>query len=75
MNEEVVESIPTETMDSDDDFFSDVDSEVIAEETDGEEDSNAEEEETNEAEVPSEASEDNSKSGEVDLAPLLKALS
>jgi hypothetical protein len=75
MNEEVVESIPTETMDSDDDFFSDVDSEVIAEETDGEEDSNAEEEETNEAEVPSEASEDNSKSDEVDLAPLLKALS
>jgi len=74
-NEEVVESIPTEAMESDEDFFSEVDSEVIAEETNGEEDTNSEKEETNEAEVPSEASEDNSKSDEVDLEPLLKALS
>lgn len=74
-NEEVVESIPTETMESDEDFFSEVDSEVIAEETNGEEDTNSEEEETNEAEVPSEASEDNSKSEqEVDFKPLLDAL-
>ena len=74
-NEEVVESIPTETMESDEDFFSEVDSEVIAEETNGEENTNSEEEETNEAEVPSEASEDNSKSEqEVDFKPLLDAL-
>lgn len=74
-NEEVVESIPTETMESDEDFFSEVDSEVIAEETNGEEDTNSEEEETNEAEVPSEASEDNSKTErEVDFKPLLDAL-
>ena len=74
-NEEIVESIPTETMESDDDFFSEVDSEVIAEETNGEEDTNSEEEETNEAKVPSEASEDNSKSEKgVDFKPLLDAL-
>ena len=74
-NEEVVESIPTETMESDEDFFSEVDSEVIAEETNGEEDTNSEKEETNEAEVPSEASEDNSKTErEVDFKPLLDAL-
>ena len=75
MNEEVVESIPTETTDSEEDFFADIDSEVIAEGLSGEEDSNTEEEETKEAEVPSEAPEDNSESGEVDLEPLLKALS
>ena len=37
MEEEVVESIPTETMDSDDDFFSEVDADVISEEADEEE--------------------------------------
>ena len=69
-----MESIPTE-ISEDEDFFSDVDSEVIAEETNGKEDTNSEEEETNEAEVPSEASEDNSKSEqEVDFKPLLDAL-
>ena len=69
-----MESIPTE-ISEDEDFFSEVDSEVIAEETNGEEDTNSEEEETNEAEVPSEASEDNSKSEqEVDFKPLLDAL-
>ena len=71
MNEdEVVESIPTETMDSDDDFFSDVDNEVISEENEGE----TLEEETNEENEPSEPQEDNSEN-DVDLAPLLKALS
>lgn len=69
-----MESIPTE-ISEDEDFFSEVDSEVIAEETNGEEDTNSEEEETNEAEVPSEASEDNSKTErEVDFKPLLDAL-
>ena len=69
-----MESIPTE-ISEDEDFFSEVDSEVIAEETNGKEDTNSEEEETNEAEVPSEASEDNSKSEqEVDFKPLLDAL-
>ena len=69
-----MESIPTE-ISEDEDFFSEVDSEVIAKETNGEEDTNSEEEETNEAEVPSEASEDNSKSEqEVDFKPLLDAL-
>lgn len=71
-NEEIVESIPTETMDSDDDFFSDVDNEVISE---GEESQDQTEKETEEAEAPNETSEDNSKDGEVDFAPLLKALS
>ena len=73
-NEEVVESIPTETTDSDD-FFSEIDSEVIAEYSEEEKTDNSEGEETNEAEVPSEASEDNSTSEQVDLQPLLKALS
>lgn len=71
-NEEIVESIPTETMDSDDDFFSDVDNEVIS----GDEESQDQtENETEEVEAPNETSEDNSKDGEVDFAPLLKALS
>ena len=68
--DEIVESIPTETMDSDDDFFSEIDSEVISEENEGE----TLEEETNEENEPSEPQEDNSEN-DVDLAPLLKALS
>ncbi len=68
-NEEVVESIPTETMESDDDFFADIDEEVINEE------SQESEEETNEGNEPSETQEDNSKEEEVDFEPLLKALS
>lgn len=76
MDEEVVESIPTETMESDDDFFSDVDSEVIAGDITEGGSQSSEGEEDNEAEVPSEASEDNSQTEkEVDLTPLLKALS
>ena len=68
--DEIVESIPTETMDSDDDFFSEVDNEVISEENEEE----TLEEETNEENEPSEPQEDNSEN-DVDLAPLLKALS
>ena len=76
MDEEIVGGIPTEATESDDDFVEEINSEVITEginETD--ESQNQEEEKTDEAEVPSEASKDNSESGEVDLQPLLKALS
>ena len=74
-NEEIVESIPTETMESDEDFFSEVDSEVIAEDTDEGEKEGSDGEENDESEVPSEDSEDNSKSEqEVDFKPLLDAL-
>jgi len=71
-NEEIVESIPTETMDSDDDFFSDLDNEVISE---NEKSQDQTENETEEVEAPNETSEENSKDGEVDFEPLLKALS
>lgn len=66
--DEVVETIPSETMD--DDFFADVDNEVIKEESEEE----PSEEETNEESEPSEPQEDKS-DDEVDLQPLLKALS
>jgi hypothetical protein len=66
--EDVVETIPSETMD--DDFFADVDNEVIKEESEEE----PSEEETNEENEPSEPQEDKS-DDEVDLQPLLKALS
>lgn len=69
-----MESIPTE-ISEDEDFFADVDSEVIAEDIDETEEEPSETEETNETEVPSEAHEDNSKTEEVDFEPLLKALS
>lgn len=72
-DEEVVESKPTETMESDDDFFSEVDNEVISEGTE-EEKSEPSEEETNEESTPTEPQEDNSKD-EVDFKPLLEALS
>ena len=68
MNEEVVESKPTETMESDDDFFADVDEEVISEE------GQTSEEETNDESKPSGSQEGNSED-EVDFEPLLKALS
>lgn len=76
-NEEIVEGIPTETMESDDDFFSEVDNEIISEvdeEAIEKEESETSEEETNEESEPSGTQEDNSE-GEVDLEPLLKALS
>lgn len=66
-NEEIVESTPTETMESDEDFFADVDEEVISEGVEEE----SEEEESEESE-PSETKEE---SKEVDFEPLLKALS
>ena len=71
-NEEIVESIPTETTDSDNDFFSEVDEEVIKEEN--EESQETSKEETNEDSKPSETQDDNSKD-EVDYKPLLDALS
>ena len=74
-NEEIVESTPTDTMDSDDDFFAEIDSEVIAENSEEGAEESSDGEETNEVEVPSEASEDNPKSEEeVDFKPLLDAL-
>ena len=73
-NEEIVEGIPTETTESDEDFFSDIDNEVISEGI-NEEESQEVEEETNETQIPNENQEDNSKTDEVDLQPLLKALS
>lgn len=66
--EDVVESIPTET--TDDDFFAEIDDEVIKEESEEVETS---EEETNEDSKPSETQEDNS-NDEVDFKPLLDAL-
>ena len=68
--DKVVESIPTETMESDDDFFAEIDDEVIKEET-NESDEVEESEETEESE-PSETEESKD---EVDFTPLLKALS
>lgn len=73
MEDEVVESIPTETMDSDDDFFADVDSSLSDEDLKDDEEEMSEEE-TNEESKPNETQEDNSKD-DVDLEPLLKALS
>lgn len=78
-NDEVVESKPTETMESDDDFFSDVDEEVIKNETDEtdedtEEESKSSDEETNEESEPNGTQEDNSKEDE-DFKPLLDKLS
>ena len=74
-DEEIVESTPTETMDSEEDFFGEIDSEVIAENSDKGGKEVSEGEEDNEPEVPSEGSEDNSKSEqEVDFKPLLNAL-
>ena len=70
-NEEIVESIPTETMDSEEDFFSEVDEQVMSENTE-EDDSQSSEDES---EKPSEDSEDSEETDEVDFKPLLDALS
>lgn len=71
--DKVVESIPTETMESDDDFFAEIDEEVIKEEpTEENESDEAEESEETEESKPSESEESKD---EVDFAPLLKALS
>lgn len=67
-DEKVVESTPTETMESDDDFFSEIDNEIESQESS--------EEETNEDSEPNETQEDNSKDEkEVDFKPLLEELS
>lgn len=68
--EEVVESKPTETMESNDDFFAEVDNEIINET----EESEPSDDESNEESQPNEPQEEESKD-EVDLEPLLKALS
>lgn len=74
-DEEIVESIPTETMESDEDFFSEVDSEVIAEDINEGKEEVSDGEENDESEVPSEDSKDNSNSEQdVDFKPLLEAL-
>lgn len=68
-DEKIVDGTPTETMESDDDFFDDVSDEII-------EESNSSEGETNEGSEPSETQEDNSKDEkEVDFKPLLEELS
>ena len=67
-DEKIVESTPTETMESDDDFFNDVDEEII-------EEGESSEEETNEDSEPSETQEDNSEDEKVDFKPLLEELS
>lgn len=64
-----MESIPTE-ISEDEDFFSDVDNEVINEQSEEE----PVEEETKEDETPNQTPEDNSKTEEVDFKPLLDAL-
>jgi hypothetical protein len=71
--DKVVESIPTETMESDDDFFAEVDEEVMKEES-AEENESDEAEESEETEE-SEPSETEESKDEVDFTPLLKALS
>ena len=70
--DKVVESIPTETMESDDDFFADVNEEVINEENSEEASEETEKSEETEESKPSESEESKD---EVDFAPLLKALS
>lgn len=74
-DEKIVDDIPTETMESDDDFFNDVDDEILSEEETSEEETSSEEE-TNEDSEPSETQEDNSEDEkEVDFKPLLEELS
>ena len=73
-NEEIVEGIPTETTDSDDDFFAEVDSEVINEGIDEAEEQDGERKESNETQIPTEDSKADSGTPEVDYKPLLDAL-
>ena len=75
-DEEIVESIPAETTNSDEDFFSEVDNEVISENiTEDEDQEISEDDKESETQTPIEDRKDNSNSDEVDLQPLLKALS
>ena len=70
--DKVVESTPTETMESDDDFFADANEEVINEENSEEASEETEQSEETEESKPSESEESKD---EVDFKPLLKALS
>lgn len=72
-NEEVVESTPTEAMDSNDDFFAEIDAEVMSGDTE-EGSQTSESENTEEVEEPSEAPKEESKTDDVDFKPLLDAL-
>lgn len=74
-NEEIVQSTPTEAMDSEDDFFAEVDEEIINEKAESNDSQTSDEKEPDETQEPSETTEDNSKADEVDFKPLLKALS
>ena len=68
-DEKIVDGTPTETMESDDDFFNDIDNEVL-------EEGPSSEEETNDDSEPSESQEGNSEDeNEVDFKPLLEELS
>ena len=67
-DEKIVDGTPTETMESEDDFFNDIDNEVL-------EEGESSEEETNEDIEPSETQEDNSEDEKVDFKPLLEELS
>lgn len=67
-DEKIVDGTPTETMESEDDFFNDIDNEVLEEGT-------SSEEETNEDSEPSETQEGNSEDENVDFKPLLEELS
>lgn len=69
--DKVVESIPTETMESDDDFFADVNEEVINEENS---ENASEETEKSEETEESEPSKSEESKDEVDFKPLLDAL-
>ena len=70
-DEKIVDGTPTETMESDDDFFNDIDNEVLGDE----ESQESSEEETNEDSEPSETQEGNSEDENVDFKPLLEELS
>ena len=73
-NEDIVEGIPTETTESDEDFFAEVDNEVINEGIDEAEEQDGEGEESNETQIPTEDSKADSETPEVDYKPLLDAL-
>jgi hypothetical protein len=73
-NEEIVEGIPSETTDSDEDFFAEVDNEVINEGIDEAEEQDEGREESNETQIPTEDSKADSETPEVDYKPLLDAL-
>lgn len=81
-NEEVVENTPVETTETnDEDFFGEIDDEIInemSEESDSEDESTSEDESENQDSEPSETDEEeetDEEKGEVDFKPLLEELS